>query len=120
MTEANTKYYSHDMQKAGFVGPAFCIPKTIIIPHKEENLMDKAVAFVLGFVTGAAALGTVACLAKNWASDEGKNKDTASPISATTNGTSDKGASPASSDDVSPAQNRESANASDEELNSPA
>ena len=45
-----------------------------VIPHK-GGFMSKATAFTLGFVTGAAALGAAAYLAKGWTSEEDEDED---------------------------------------------
>jgi hypothetical protein len=68
--------------------------------------MSKATAFTLGFVTGAAALGVTAYLAKEWTSEEDDDEDVdevTQPINDTgsrENGIDDS----AKSHDVPPAQ----------------
>lgn len=75
MTEADTKHNTHAVQQeAGAKTPASCISGTVIIPHK-GGFMSKATAFTLGFVTGAAALGAAAYLAKGWTSEEDEDED---------------------------------------------
>lgn len=58
--------------------------------------MSKATAFTLGFVSGAAALGATAYLAKGWTSEEDEDEDeeeVSPPISETTSGENGKQAS---------------------------
>ena len=85
--------------------------------------MRRTIAFTLGFVTGAAALGAAAYLAKEWTSEEDDDEDedeVAQPINDTgsrENGMSDFATQPG----VPPAQVGDtSADVSGEEPNAPA
>ena len=104
MNEANIKHNTHAVQEAGAKTPASCISGTVIIPHK-EGFMSKAVAFTLGFVTGAAALGAATYLAKEWTSEEDDEDEdeVTQPINDTGSRENDIDDS-AKSHDVPPAQ----------------
>ena len=85
-----------------------------VIPHK-GGFMSKATAFTLGFVTGAAALGAAAYLAKGWTSEEDEDEDEVTqPINDT--GSRENGIdSSARHSDVPPAQESGDPDATGEE-----